>query len=47
MIVETHVHVVAPDQEKYPRRLAQGVLGGWVRDLPTEDLVALMTEAGD
>jgi L-fuconolactonase len=46
MIVETHVHAVAPDQEKYPRRLAQGVLGGWVRDLPTEDLVALMTQAG-
>jgi len=45
MLVETHVHVVAPDQAKYPRRVAQGVLGGWVRDLSTDDLVALMNEA--
>lgn len=45
MVVETHTHVVAPDQEKYPRRVAQGVLGRWVRDLPTEELLALMDEA--
>ncbi len=46
MLVETHCHVVAPDQEKYPRRLSQGALGGWVRDLSAEDLLASMDEAG-
>jgi L-fuconolactonase len=46
MLVETHCHVVAPDQQRYPRRLAQGFLGGWVRDLSTEDLLTLMDEAG-
>jgi L-fuconolactonase len=45
-IVETHVHVVSPDQAKYPRRIARGALGGWVRDLAAEDLLALMQEAG-
>jgi L-fuconolactonase len=46
MIVETHCHVVAPDQRKYPRRIAQGFLGGWVRDMPAEDLLAHMNDAG-
>ncbi len=46
MLVETHVHIVAPDQEKYPRRLTHGGLSGWVRDMPAEDLLALMDEAG-
>jgi L-fuconolactonase len=46
MIVETHCHVVAPDQRKYPRHLAEGFLGAWVRELPTEDLLGSLKEAG-
>src|SRR5579883_3228643 len=46
MLVETHCHVVSPDQVKYPRRLARGALGRWVRDLSIEQLIAAMEEAG-
>ncbi len=46
MIVETHCHAVAPDQRRYPRNLAEGFLGRWVRDLATEELLARMKEAG-
>ncbi len=46
MLVETHCHVVAPDQRKYPRHVAKGFLGGWVRDLSAEEMLALMKEAG-
>jgi L-fuconolactonase len=46
MVVETHVHVVSPDQRQYPRRIAKGALGGWVRDLPAEQLLAQMKDAG-
>jgi predicted TIM-barrel fold metal-dependent hydrolase len=46
MIVETHCHVVAPDQEKYPRRVVEGFLGAWVRDMSTEELLGHMREAG-
>ncbi len=46
MIVETHCHIVAPDQRKYPRRIARGFLGGWVRDMAVEDLIAHLSKAG-
>lgn len=47
MLVETHVHIVAQDQEKYPRHLAQhSGLRGWVRDCTAEDLLQFMNEAG-
>jgi L-fuconolactonase len=46
MVVETHVHIVAPDQGKYPRRLSHSTLSGWVQDLPTEELLSLMDGAG-
>lgn len=46
MIVETHCHVVAPDQNQYPRNVAEGFLGEWVRDMSAEALVDKMKEAG-
>ena len=47
MLVETHVHIVAQDQEKYPRRLARhSGLRGWVRDCTAEDLLQFMDGAG-
>jgi predicted TIM-barrel fold metal-dependent hydrolase len=43
MIIDTHVHVIADDQRKYPRRTdAQA----WVRDTSVEMLLALNREAG-
>jgi L-fuconolactonase len=43
MIVDTHVHVISDDQQKYPRRAdAQE----WVRDTTAEMLLALNREAG-
>jgi len=44
MIVDTHVHVISPDQQKYPRRA--GNLPEWVQDLSGETLLALNHEAG-
>ena len=47
MLVETHVHIVAQDQEKYPRHLAQhSGLRSWVRDCAAEDLLQFMDGAG-
>jgi L-fuconolactonase len=46
MLVETHCHIVAPDQRKYPRRVARGFLGGWVRDLSAEEMLGFMKQAG-
>jgi len=45
MIIDTHVHVVAADQNRYPRKLA-GAHTEWVRDMPAETLLQLMDEAG-
>jgi L-fuconolactonase len=45
MVVDTHVHVIAPDQRKYPRTAA-AARTEWVRDLPGEALSAMMREAG-
>lgn len=56
MIVDSHTHVVAPDETRYPLRplgLDQGVgaerkQAAWFRDVPAsaEKLLALMDEAG-
>lgn len=46
MIVDTHVHTVAADRQRYP--LAPAYTFDWVRDhpVPTEDLVPRMARAG-
>jgi L-fuconolactonase len=46
MIVDTHVHVVSEDQRKYPRQVAPGALGEWVRSMSAEMLLSLNAEAG-
>jgi predicted TIM-barrel fold metal-dependent hydrolase len=43
MIIDTHVHVVAEDQQKYPRT-ASGA--PWVQDMSAETLLALNEQAG-
>lgn len=45
MIVDTHVHIVAPDQDRYPRKLASGN-SDWVIDMSGETMLGLMGEAG-
>jgi L-fuconolactonase len=47
VIVDTHVHVVAADQERYPLR-PTGVTLDWFRTAPAtvEDVLALMSAAG-
>ena len=47
MIVDTHVHIVAADRERYPLRPI-GVSLDWFREAPVtvEDFLALMTAAG-
>ena len=45
MVIDTHVHIVAPDQQRYPRKLAPGN-SEWVLDMPGETMLALMDEAG-
>lgn len=45
MIVDTHVHIVAPDQDRYPRKLASGN-SDWVIDMSGETMLDLMGEAG-
>jgi predicted TIM-barrel fold metal-dependent hydrolase len=45
MIVDTHVHIVAPDQRRYPRKLAPDN-SEWVLDMPGEKMLDLMAEAG-
>jgi predicted TIM-barrel fold metal-dependent hydrolase len=44
MIVDTHVHVISEDQQRYPRKA--GELPEWVQDLSGETLIALNREAG-
>jgi predicted TIM-barrel fold metal-dependent hydrolase len=45
MIVDTHVHIVAPDQNRYPRKLAPGA-SDWVIDMAGETMLELMDQAG-
>jgi L-fuconolactonase len=45
MIVESHCHIVSPDQNKYPRDLGMKP-AAWVRDLSAEELVALNDTSG-
>ncbi len=45
MIVETHCHIISPDQTKYPRNLGPKP-AEWVRDLSAEDFIALNDASG-
>jgi L-fuconolactonase len=45
MIVDTHVHVIAEDQARYPRTSAAASTE-WVRDTPAETLLELNHTAG-
>jgi predicted TIM-barrel fold metal-dependent hydrolase len=45
MIIDTHVHIVAPDQHRYPRKLAPAN-SAWVTDMPGETMLDLMDEVG-
>ena len=45
MIIDTHVHIVAPDQSRYPRKLARDN-SAWVIDMSGERMLQLMTQAG-
>jgi Amidohydrolase len=45
MIIDTHVHIVAPDQQRYPRKLAPNN-SDWVIDMPGEAMLELMRKAG-
>jgi L-fuconolactonase len=45
MIIDTHVHIVAPDQHRYPRKLAPDN-SSWVIDMSGETMLDLMGEAG-
>jgi L-fuconolactonase len=45
MIIDTHVHIVAPDQYRYPRKLAPGN-SNWVIDMSGETMLELMGQAG-
>jgi predicted TIM-barrel fold metal-dependent hydrolase len=44
MIIDTHVHIVAPDQQRYPRKLAPD--SGWVLDMSGDTMLGLMNQAG-
>jgi L-fuconolactonase len=45
MIIDTHVHIVAPDQQRYPRKLAPDN-SAWVIDMSGDTMLQLMGEAG-
>jgi predicted TIM-barrel fold metal-dependent hydrolase len=45
VIVDTHVHIVAPDQHRYPRKLTP-LNSDWVLDMSGETMLDLMSEAG-
>jgi L-fuconolactonase len=45
VIIDTHVHIVAADQRRYPRKLAPNN-SAWVFDMPGEKMLDLMVEAG-
>jgi L-fuconolactonase len=45
MIIDTHVHIVAPDQDRYPRKLAR-VNSDWVIDMSGETMLEMIAQAG-
>ncbi len=45
MIVDSHCHIISGDQRSYPRDLGPNP-AGWVRDLPAEEFLNLMSGAG-
>jgi L-fuconolactonase len=45
MIVESHCHIISPDQDTYPRNLGANP-AAWVRDLSAEEFIALNDAAG-
>ena len=45
MTIDTHVHIVAPDRQRYPRKL-DPENSGWVLDMSGETMLQLMSEAG-
>jgi L-fuconolactonase len=45
MIVDSHCHIMSPDQRKYPRDLGSNPVG-WLRDLSAEEFIALNDAAG-
>jgi L-fuconolactonase len=45
MIVESHCHIISPDQSKYPRDLGSNA-AAWVRDLSAEEFIGLNDAAG-
>ncbi|HVN27672.1 MAG TPA: amidohydrolase family protein, partial [Candidatus Binataceae bacterium] len=45
MIVESHCHIIAPDQNKYPRDLGPKP-AAWVRDLSVEDFIGMNDASG-
>ena len=47
-LIDTHCHVISPDQSRYPRAPLGGKQSGWASSRPVtaEDLVALMDKAG-
>jgi len=45
MIIDTHVHIVAPDEQRYPRQLVPGS-SDWVLDMSGETMLDLMGKAG-
>jgi predicted TIM-barrel fold metal-dependent hydrolase len=45
MVIDTHVHIVAPDQDRYPRQLARDN-SDWIIDMPGETMLQLMAQAG-
>src|SRR5215475_14123855 len=45
MIVESHCHIVSPDQHQYPRNLDKNA-AAWVRDLSAEEFLDLNDGAG-
>ena len=46
MVVDTHAHIVAADQQRYPRRLAHAGISSWVHDLTAEEMLGHMDAAG-
>ena len=45
MMIESHCHIMAEDQHKYPRNLGPNP-AAWVRDLSGEEFLRLTSEAG-
>jgi len=46
MVVDTHVHVVSEEQDKYPRQVTPGAPGEWVQNMSAEMLLSLNADAG-